>query len=519
MIPTALILFREVLEIAIIISVILAATRGVADRGRWVLYGILGGVAGSAVIAYFAGELSEAMEGMGQEVFYGTILSFAVLMIGWTVIWMKKHGQELAAKLKGVGESVKSGELPLLAITLVVAISMLREGAEIVLFMHGILATTKESMLAIITGGMAGATAASIIGVMLYFGIIRISIGHVFKVTGGLLTLVACGLASASAGYFIQADMIPALYAPLWDSSGLLEENSMLGIVLHSLIGYAERPSAMQLIWYVVTGGAILLFTWTTRTGLFPLWLMKPAVTAAAMVTFLAATSLSISDAEASRMVYSPRVEEGMIEMEYRGQYDIDERASEDAFQKHKFAIGYGFTNWWAAELYAVVEREATGNWIYDETEWENRFQFTEQGEYFVDVGALVEYVHKTENRADKIEAFLLLEKQIARTVHTANLGFEQEVDSNATGGPEPVAALRSMYLLNPHYNPGIEYYGEFNKIGNHGTLSEQHHRAGPALYGDIAPGWSYEIGWLFGLTQATEDHSLKFILEYEFPL
>lgn len=247
---TFLILFREVLEMALILGIIMAATRGVAGRMRWIGLGLLGGLLGSLAIAISADRISEAMEGMGQEMFNGGILLAASFMIGWTVVWMKKHGRELAQKMKQVGQAVKDGEMPLYSVSVVVALSMWREGAEIVLFMTGVLATTEESLLAIMMAGIAGAACAGMLGALIYLGLIQLSSKHMFTVTGWLLVLVACGMAAQSAAFFSAAGALPELANPLWDTSWLLSDESWLGSALKPLIGYTAQPTGMQALWY-----------------------------------------------------------------------------------------------------------------------------------------------------------------------------------------------------------------------------------------------------------------------------
>ncbi len=283
MLPTFIILFREVLEISIILSIILAATRGVAGRGRWVWAGIAGGVAGSALIAVFADVIADALEGSGQEAFNAGILLVAVAMITWTVVWMKSHARELSARIKKVGQGVSDGSLPLYSIAVVVSLTMWREGAEIVLFMTGVLSTSEDPLIEIIAGGLAGALVAGGIGVALYFGLIRLSMKHLFSVSGWLLVLVACGMSAQAANFLVQAGWLPEIASAVWDTSNILSEESVLGRILSAMIGYSAQPSAMQLIWYAATFVLIV--------GLMRVAAKKPVavpVTAAALLAAFA---------------------------------------------------------------------------------------------------------------------------------------------------------------------------------------------------------------------------------------
>ncbi len=260
------ILFREILEISLILGVIAAATRGVAGRGRWIGIGIAGGVAGSCVVAWFADGISQAMEGTGQELFNAGILFVAVAMIGWTVIWMQKHGRELSQRIKRVGAAVSNGELPLYALATIVCLTMWREGSEVALFMTGILSTSEESLAAILTGAALGVAVAGTIGTLLYLGLITLSTRHLFAATSWLLILLACGMSAQAAGFLTSAGTLPELVPQVWDSSHLLSQSSVFGQMLHAMIGYTERPSAMQLVFYAGTFAVIFgLLKWTTR--------------------------------------------------------------------------------------------------------------------------------------------------------------------------------------------------------------------------------------------------------------
>lgn len=258
MLATAIIVFREVLEMAVVIGVVMAAAEGAPGRNRWVAYGLLGGFAGAGLVAAFAGTISDAAEGMGQEYFNTAVLLFAAVLIGWTVIWMRQHGREMAAKLKQTGQSVARGESPLYMLTVVVGLAVLREGSEAVLFVYGIALSQPESTFSIAMGVLLGLAGGTVVGALLYFGLLKVSARHLFSVTSLLLTLLAAGMAAQASGYLVAAGALPALIDPLWDSSWLMAQDGVAGRVLSVLIGYQERPSAMQALFYLGTVAIIL---------------------------------------------------------------------------------------------------------------------------------------------------------------------------------------------------------------------------------------------------------------------
>ena len=137
MFGSALIIFRETLEAALVIGIIAAATRGVSRRSLWLIIGVACGVIGSFVVAALAETIANLAEGSGQELFNAAVLATAVIMIAWHNIWMSTHGAELARDAKRIGSEVKEGQRELSAIAILVGLTVLREGAESVLFLHG----------------------------------------------------------------------------------------------------------------------------------------------------------------------------------------------------------------------------------------------------------------------------------------------------------------------------------------------------------------------------------------------
>src|SRR6266849_5256960 len=134
MLGSLVIVFREVLEAGLIIGIVLAATRGVPERGAWVALG-------AGVVALFAEAIANAFEGAGQELLNAGVLGAAVVMLMWHNAWMARHGREMAAEMAAVGAAVTTGTRPMTALAMVVGLAVLREGAEVVLFLYGIVAT------------------------------------------------------------------------------------------------------------------------------------------------------------------------------------------------------------------------------------------------------------------------------------------------------------------------------------------------------------------------------------------
>lgn len=248
----ALLVFREVLEAALIISIICAATRGVPGRAAMVVGGIGFGVAGALLVALGADVIANMASGAGQDIFNAAVLLLAVLMIGWHVIWMSAHGRELAKHMSSVGSAVKQGSSSLNLLLTVVALAVLREGSEVVLFLFGMSASGIRAVQ--MAGGIAlGICGGAALGFALYLGLLRIPINYFFTVTNIMLVLLAAGLASTAAGYLVQSDLLPAMGSQIWDTARLLSDDSALGKTLGVLIGYKPAPAGIQLLFYLTT--------------------------------------------------------------------------------------------------------------------------------------------------------------------------------------------------------------------------------------------------------------------------
>lgn len=250
MLGSLVIVFREVIEAGLIVGIVLAATRGVPRRGLWVSFGILGGTLGACVVAAFASELGSLFNGSGQELFDATILLVAVAMLTWHNAWMASHGRELAREVRAIGSAVATGDRPLTALAVVVGVAVLREGSEVVLFLYGIFAAGSTSVTDMVTGGAGGIVLGAALSALIYLGLLAVPAHRLFAVTTSLITLLAAGLAAQAVFFLQQANYFQGMASPLWDTSWLLNDGSLLGRLLHTLVGYTATPDGAQLLAY-----------------------------------------------------------------------------------------------------------------------------------------------------------------------------------------------------------------------------------------------------------------------------
>jgi high-affinity iron transporter len=266
MLSTAIIVFRETLEAALVVSIIMAASYGVGKRAMWVGSGVALGFAGACLVAAFAGVITAAAEGIGQELLNAAILIVAVIMLGWHTVWMSQHGREISREMGEIGKAVAAGDRPLYALAVAAGAAVLREGSETVLFLYGIASAGDDSGIDILSGGLLGGAAGISAGLLLYRGLLSIPLRYLFGVTNAMILLLTAGLAAQAAGFLVQADLLPALGGPVWDTSSILSEKSLLGKVLHSLIGYEARPSGVQVLCYMVILCGLMLLSSFVRS-------------------------------------------------------------------------------------------------------------------------------------------------------------------------------------------------------------------------------------------------------------
>lgn len=243
---------------------------------------------------------------------------------------------------------------------------------------------------------------------------------------------------------------------------------------------------------------------------------------AAFAAALLFGTSIAAAYGAPPFKVYSPIVESGATEIEYRGFRDFDHREDVNRSQTHKLAIGHGYSNWWT-ELYVEFEKEGIEALKLESFEWENQFQLAPQGEYWMDTGILIEYEHPAHHGdPGKLVIAPLLEKEVGTNlVATLNLRFEHEIGSNAAPGNVFSYVARLKYTLNPLFDPALEFFGEPGRINHFPATSEQTHWVGPAFYGKKKLGDDhtlvYSAALLFGMTSAAPDKRAVLRLEYEF--
>jgi len=169
----------------------------------------------------------------------------------------------MAANLRHVGQEVAKGSKTLMALAIVVAVAVLREGSEVVLFLYGIAASGESGFGGLLLGGLLGVALGGALSYVMFVGLVKIPARHLFGVTTMLITFLAAGMAAQCVVFLQQAGLVTALSGTIWDTSSLIADDSLPGRVLHVLFGYVDQPSGMQALVYICVLAGIFFATRT----------------------------------------------------------------------------------------------------------------------------------------------------------------------------------------------------------------------------------------------------------------
>jgi len=522
MLSTLIIVFREVLEAMLVVGIATAAAREVNIGVRWIYGGMFGGLCAALVVAMFAEFIAISMQGMGQEFFNASVLLSAALLMSWTAIWMGKQGREISGRIKQVCQQEQSGNegntSTAWVLATVVALAVAREGSEVVLFLHGVAASDSGNAANMLGGAAIGLILGVAVAVILYRSLIHLPIRHVFSVVTLLIVLLAAGMASQGVSYLVMIDELPALGQSLWNTSAIIPQQSIVGQLLHALIGYDDRPSGMQVLTFIL----VISLTWLAirlqkRTAK-KVVSNKTAMSVAMVMMVVGVISMMPADAEAKK-VYSPIIEQDELEFEYYLDYDIDADPTKNTNARHQFELEYGVTDRWMTAIYGDFRKRPGKTFAYQGLKWENIYQLFEQGERFLDAALYVEYImpQSSLNKPDAFEFKLLLEKESGRLINTFNLIMKKELGVNAKKNTSIAYSWKSNWRWKRYLEPGFELYSSLGELGNTKPLAQQSHQIGPVFSGKLHNGMGYELGYLFGLTTASPQGAVKLVLSYEF--
>ena len=186
-----------------------------------------------------------------QEFVVGALGLFAVAMLTYMVLWMKKASRGLKQSLQtSVSNALQRGSGHGWALVSMAFLAVAREGLESVFFLIAVFnqAPTAEMPL----GAVLGLVAAAVIGYLIYKGGVKINLGKFFQWTGVLLIFVAAGLLAGAFRALHEAGVWNIGQTIVFDSSHILHNDSVMGVLLGGFFGYTDHPVVSDLVLYVV---------------------------------------------------------------------------------------------------------------------------------------------------------------------------------------------------------------------------------------------------------------------------
>lgn len=262
MIGSFLIFLREGVEGSIIVAVMCAYLSGVGRRDlfRPVLLGMVAAVACSAAagVALYAVTKTYFIDSAVQMWFETVTFLVAVIVLTYMTFWMKRHARHMSGMLKArVNAAVSGGSA--FALALLAFATVGREAVETMIFLLAI--AFQSSALALLVGATAGLTISIGFSVAIYRLGVRIDVRTLFTRVGAALIMVAAGLLANVIQNLQVMRVLPGSSQIMWDSSRLIADKSLLGDILHGLVGYSASPSLLQVAcWTVFLCVALALF-------------------------------------------------------------------------------------------------------------------------------------------------------------------------------------------------------------------------------------------------------------------
>lgn len=261
MFKIAFVIFREFLEISLLLGIIVASMKSISNYLYLLFIGVCTGIIGSAILAYVMYHLSLTSSGYETEIIELVIVSTAVVLIGWTVVWMQGYGKKIRASFVSISDKVASNEAPKIIFVLLIATTIFREGAEMVLILYALSMSQKANLYEYLAGFIVGSSAGVFLGISIYLGLIKLATKHLFKVSSIIMSLICASLASEAAKILNNMGILTSLNKNLWDSSNLISDNSLIGNVMKIFFGYSAKPTITQIIFYFTTLFVIFYLT------------------------------------------------------------------------------------------------------------------------------------------------------------------------------------------------------------------------------------------------------------------
>jgi len=254
MITSFLITFREALEAALIVSILLAYVGkiGRSDLRKYLYLGTGLAIFTSVLLGWVALMIYGGLPAGADKIFEGMASISATVVLTYMILWMAKNAQKIRSELQEkIDLAVTSGYV--FGITSLAFVAVFREGLETVLFLT---ALATADLFGTITGTLLGVSTVLVIAFLMVKGAYKLNIQKFFKYTSVILVIFAAGLFGYGIHELIEADLLPPIIDHVWDINPPdvthpLHEKGAIGSILKALVGYDGNPELLRVIVYV----------------------------------------------------------------------------------------------------------------------------------------------------------------------------------------------------------------------------------------------------------------------------
>lgn len=263
-----LIMFREGLEAALIVSLIASYLKR-TQRSQWLGVVWIGVILAAALclgLGIFINETTGEFPQKQQELFEGLVAVVAVCILTYMVFWMRKVSRSVKTHLEGaIDNALSAGKGQGWALVAMVFFAVAREGLESVFFL--LAAFQQDVGVQAPIGAVLGLVAAILVGMMIYWGGIKLHLAKFFKWTSLFILFVAAGLAAGAIRAFHEAGLWNYLQDIAFNLTDVLSTHSLLGTFLEGILGYQEAPSVSEvLVYFLYLIPALIFFFMPQRT-------------------------------------------------------------------------------------------------------------------------------------------------------------------------------------------------------------------------------------------------------------
>jgi high-affinity iron transporter len=267
--PTFVIGLREGVEASLIVGIVAAFLRqqGRRDALRAMWAGVLAAVVLCSLVAVALQLLDHELPEREQEGLETIVATVAVGMVTFMIVWMRRHGQDLAGQLRSNAASALANGSSW-ALVAMAFFAVLREGFETGVFLLAALNASGNAASAG-TGAALGIACAVVIGVGIYRGGVRLDLARFFRFTAVVLVLVAAGLVASALHTAHEADWFNGLQAGSVDLSWLVQPRSIAGALLTGMFGVQPKPTVGEATGWLLYALPLLVYVlWPRRAGL-----------------------------------------------------------------------------------------------------------------------------------------------------------------------------------------------------------------------------------------------------------